>query len=49
MFDECQVPGEAEARLALRGDEFVGLVPSVEAHAERVEAQHPEDSSERRL
>ena len=40
------MPGQLEARLAPRGDEFVRLVPAVEANAERVTPQYAEDLSE---
>src|SRR6185437_13348735 len=40
------MPGEPKASLAPRGDEFVGLVPPVEADAERITVQHAKDFRE---
>jgi len=48
-LDERQVAGQPEPCRAPRGDELVGLRPTVEAHAEGVAAQHAKDFRERRL
>src|SRR6202034_1524993 len=43
LLDEGQVPDYAEARVAPGGEECIGLVPAVKAHAEAIPTEHAKD------